>query len=141
MLRFGAFLLTLSAASAGTAMTIPTDSTYMPARPIEARTFWQPQAVGPVEQASRAFGRCVRAGIRSLDANVEAEAAAASVVNGCAAQLNTVRLETERVIAAAHWTESRKDVARAELRARLDQAAQRISATIRQSRSRSAAAR
>ena len=139
-LRLCVLLFTLSTASAAMAVGEPTTG-LMPARPLYTQPFWEPEPFNPVEQASQAFGHCVTNAIRGIDAAVEAEAAAASVINACAMQLHQVERETEQVIAAAHWPEHRKDVARAELRARLDQVAERVSARIRQARSRTASAR
>jgi hypothetical protein len=140
-LRLGLFALVLSSASAAMAIPQPADPTYAGARPLASQPFWQPEPIYPVERASRAFGHCIASGIRGIDATLAAEVAADSLMNACATQFHDVERETERVIAAAHWTDNRKEIARAELRARLLQVEQRISARIREARLRTATSR
>jgi hypothetical protein len=138
--RLGLFALTLSSASATMSMQVMGQANYPQARTIEPMTFWEPHAVYPVERAGYAFSQCINRGVRGLDAALPVEAAAASLMNVCAAQLRDVQQEALRVIAAAHWPEARKDVARAELQARLDEVEQRVAARISQVRLRTASA-
>jgi hypothetical protein len=63
-----------------------------------------------------------------------------AVAATCAAQLHAVQEAALREIAAAHWPEARKDVARAELQARMDGVEQRVAARISQVRLRTASA-
>jgi len=99
------------------------------------------EPANPVELASQAFSSCVRRGMRNVDPTIGADAAAASLMTTCASQLRAVERETEKVIAAAPWTEARKDIARAELQARFALAQQRLSAQISRARLRSASSR
>jgi hypothetical protein len=140
LVRLGLFALALSSASAAMSMQSMQQSEYPQARTVEPVTFWEPQPVYPVERASYLFGQCINRGMSSIDATLSAEAEAASLMNACAAQLRDVRQEALRVIADAHWPEARKDVARAELRARLALVEQRVAARISERRSRTASA-
>jgi hypothetical protein len=138
--RLGLFALALSSASAATSMQAMQQSNYAPARDIPPISIWQPGAVTPVDRAAYIFGHCITDRIRDLPATISPEGGAASLMNACAAQLHAVRQEALRVIADAHWPEARKDVARAELQARLDGVEQRVAARISERRTRMASA-
>jgi len=138
--RLGLFALVLSSASAAMSQQNPPPALYTRARDIEPTSIWQPGAVTPIERARYAFGQCIDRGVRGLDAALPVEAAASSLMNVCAAQLHAVQQEALRVIADAHWSEARKDRARAELQARLDGVEPRVAARISQVRLRTASA-
>jgi hypothetical protein len=142
-MRWKAVLFALALSSAPAVLAIPpsTGSNYMSARMIESIQPWMGEPANPVELASQAFSHCVMSGMRNLDSTIGPDAAAASLMDTCASQLRAVERETERVIAATHWAEARKDVARAELRARFALAEQRVSARISQIRLRTASLR
>jgi hypothetical protein len=89
---------------------------------------------GPVQRAARAFGACVRQEMRGLAPNMTDEEAAARLMRGCAARFEEVARAADQVIAAARWTDAHKSRARADLRARLELARERLAATVRQRR-------
>jgi len=130
-LAFAALLVSPALAAAN---PLSTDANYPASARSEAQILqprFLPEPANPVQRAARAFGNCVRDEARALPADLAAEAAAASLMQRCAVPFQAIAQAADAAIAEARWSEGRKQVARAQLRARLDLVPQRVAASLR----------